>query len=100
MSFEAMAWAVRQKTGGSTAKLILLMLANHANGYSGQCNPSHKLMAEECEISESCLKDNLKKLKDAGLISIKANRTKDGNNLTNDYVLNMTEGGQNLATNQ
>ena len=96
MSFEAMAWAVRQKTGGSTAKLILLMLANHANGYSGQCNPSHKRMAEECEISESCLKANLKRLKEAGLTSIKTNRTRDGKSLTNDYVLNMS-GGQNLA---
>lgn len=112
MSFEAMAWAVKQKTANPGQQLVLLLLANHANGYSGQCNPSHKLLAEECRMGISTLKNHINGLQDIGLLSIE-HRSKDGVSLPNQYILNigvgqnLTEGGsesdrgvgQNLATN-
>ena len=93
MSFEAMAWAVRQEAGGYAAKLILLMLANHANGYSGQCNPSHKRMAEECEMSETCVKKHIKALEEKGLLRIQCNFGRDGKQVANSYILSMGKEG-------
>ena len=62
MSFQAMTWATAQTCGSAAAKLVLLMLANHSNGHTGQCNPKHKLLAQECEMTVDTLKSHLKKL--------------------------------------
>jgi hypothetical protein len=50
MSFQAMAWAVKQKVGNATGKAILLMLANYADD-RGECFPSQERLAAECECS-------------------------------------------------
>lgn len=106
MSFQAMSWAVRQKTGSAASKMVLLMLANHANGHTGQCNPSHKLLADECEMSVSSLKVHIKNLEEKGFLVI-LHKTLDGVCLPNQYVLNINSNadsrsdlgvvGQNLA---
>ena len=41
MSFTALAWASKQKTGNGTTKLILLCLANYADD-KNSCFPSFK----------------------------------------------------------
>lgn len=114
MSFEAMAWAVKQSTANSGQKLVLLLLANHSNGHTGQCNPSHRLLAIECSMGISTLKGHIAALAQAGLITI-INKFQDGVQLPNQYNINMTgvrpilaggeseSGwgvGQNLATKQ
>ena len=92
MSFQAMTWAVQQKCGSASAKIVLLMLANHTNGHTGACNPRHKLLAEECEMSVETLKNHLKKLSEIGLISI-VHKFMDGVQLPNQYVMNFEGGG-------
>jgi hypothetical protein len=114
MSFQAMAWAVEQKCKCPGQKLALLMLANHSNGHTGQCNPSHKRLAEECSMGVSTLKNHLRDLQQAGYLTI-IHKSADGVSLPNQYRLNidgvsqnLTGGGsksgrgvgQNLATNQ
>lgn len=107
-----MAWAVKQKTANSGQQLVLLLLANHTNGHTGQCNPSHKLLAEECRMGISTLKNHIKGLEESGLLKI-IHVSKDGVSLPNQYILggvgqNLAEGGsesdrgvgQNLATKQ
>jgi hypothetical protein len=96
MSFEAMSWAIRQKTKSAGSKLVLLLLANHANGYSGQCNPSHKLLADECEMSVSALKVHIKCLESQELLSIHR-ASRDGVSLPNQYALHLNKVGQNLT---
>jgi hypothetical protein len=96
MSFQALAWAVEQKCSSSGQKLVLLMLANYCNSHSGQCNPSHQRLAEECCMGISTLKNHLSALSDMGLIRI--DRVKqNGVNLPNQYWLNIDLVGQNLA---
>jgi hypothetical protein len=109
MSFEAMAWAVKQRGVGSSSKLVLMILANHSNGHTGQCNPKIKNIATECEMCDSTVKANIKKLQDVGLIRIE-NKFYDGVQLPNQYWLNIHDEnwgggsksdpgvGQNLAT--
>lgn len=92
MSFQAMTWAVAQKCGAASTKLVLLMLANHANGHTGQCNPRHKLLAEECDMTVDTLKTQLKKLEAMGLIEI-IPQYADGVQLPNHYRLNLGGGG-------
>jgi hypothetical protein len=88
MSFEAMSWAVKQKTANSGQKLVLLLLANHANGYSGQCNPSHKVLAEECCMGISTLKRHIDDLVERQLLIIEHVFT-DNRQRPNQYILNM-----------
>ena len=95
MSFEAMAWASKQKTGNSGQKLVLLMLANHANGVTGQCNPSHKRLAEICEMGASTLRKHITELEKSGFLTI-IPKFVDGVQLPNQYNLNM-EGCSNQA---
>ena len=92
MSFQAMTWAALQPCKNAAQKLVLLMLANHANGHTGQCNPSHSRLAQECCMSVSSLKVQIKALEQAGYLHI-IRKTKDGVNLPNQYTLNMTAGG-------
>lgn len=88
MSFEAMAWASKQQTGSHARKLILLMLANHSNGHTGQCNPSHKRMAFECEMSQSTVRKHITDLAELGFLTI-VPKFVDGVQLPNQYVLNI-----------
>jgi pyocin large subunit-like protein len=112
MSFEVMAWAVKQKTANSGQQLVLLLLANHTNGHTGQCNPSHKFLAEECRMGLSTLKNHIKGLEEAGFLRI-VHISREGVSLPNQYILggvgqNLADGGsdldrqvgQNLATKQ
>lgn len=121
MSFQAMTWAVQQDCGSAPAKLILLMLANDTNSNTGRCDPSHKTLAVQCNMSISTVKNNIKKLEEMGFLTI-IHRSNEGVNLPNQYQLNMlssrslgdgvgqeiTEGGagdnrgvgQEMATNQ
>lgn len=92
MSFQAMTWATAQTCGSASAKLVLLMLANHSNGHTGQCNPRHKRLAAECDMTVETLKAHLKKLESLGFITI-VHQYADGVQLPNQYILNLEGGG-------
>jgi len=89
-----MTWAIEQPCTSAGQKLVLLMLANHSNGHTGQCNPSHKLLAQECAMGVSTLKGHLLDLQSAGYLTI-IHKTMEGVSLPNQYKLNGV--GQNLA---
>lgn len=92
MSFQAMTWAVAQTCGSAATKLVLLMLADHANGHTGQCNPRHKLLAAECEMTTDTLKTHIKKLDALGLIEVIPQFAEEVQ-LPNQYRLKMQGGG-------
>jgi hypothetical protein len=103
MSFQAMTWAVEQRCQNAGQKLVLLMLANHSNGHTGRCTPSHKLLADECSMGVSTLKTHLASLEGAGFLQIIRRKNEDVN-LPNQYLLNLdrvsqkqTDVGQNPA---
>jgi hypothetical protein len=50
MSFESIAWGVKQNTGNSVSKLILLMLCNYADD-KHTCYPSIEHIAKICHCS-------------------------------------------------
>lgn len=92
MSFEAFAWAARQKVT-STQKLVLLMLAERHNKDTGHCRPSHDKLAEDCGLSRRSVIDQIQKLAEAGYITILA-RANGNVRLANQYLLNFHFGVQ------
>jgi len=103
MSFQAMSWAVEKKCANAGQKLVLLMLANCANHQTGQCNPSHKHLADECSMGISTLKGHISALEKAGFLKV-IHKAIDGVSLPNQYILNISDTpseaggvGQNLA---
>lgn len=87
MSYRLMRWAQAQKLNDSTAKFVLLALANLCPKTSAQCEPSHRCLAEVSELSNSTVKRAIAKLEELGLIRIES-RSFAGECLTNQYTLN------------
>jgi hypothetical protein len=96
MGIKFMAMAIDAKTANSGQKLVLLMLANHCNDHTRQCNPSQKLLAEECSMGLSTLKGHLNGLEAAGYIET-INVFKDNIQRPNQYLLKFSS-SQNRAT--
>ena len=86
MSLDALSWAAKQNIK-SVQKLTLMMLANRHNGDTGQCNPSHSLLAQDCGLSDSGVRTAVRQLAALGLIKI-ISTSKNGVKLPNQYVLN------------
>ncbi|WP_158008146.1 helix-turn-helix domain-containing protein [Methyloceanibacter superfactus] len=67
MSIPALAWARGVKTGSTSAKCVLFVLANYADP-TGKCWPSQDLIAREAEQSTDTVQRRLRDLEEAGLI--------------------------------
>ena len=87
MSFQAMAWAIEQRTGSSAAKLVLLMLANYANAEDASCFPSIARLSEECEIGERTAQRAISALEEAGFIEKSTRNRSNGSQSSNRYHL-------------
>lgn len=69
MSHDATSWARKQTTGSTSAKFILLLLADYAStDYS--CYPSVAKLAAEAEMGESTVRAATKLLAEKGLIRV------------------------------
>lgn len=69
MSHDATAWAKTQKTGSTSAKFVLLLLADYA-GTDYSCYPSVRKLAEVAEMGESTVRAATKLLAELGLIRV------------------------------
>lgn len=88
MSLEAVAWALKQRVGDSTAKLILIGLADHHNASTELCCPRHALLAVAADCDERTVIRKLKVLEDGGWITL-SHRFENGRQTSNSYVLKM-----------
>ena len=85
MSFQAMAWAVKQETKSPVSKLILLMIANYADE-KGEAYPSQDHLAKLCQCTRVSVNKHIKDLERKGFLSIR--KTKNGMFGYNTYKLN------------
>lgn len=83
MSFEIMAWAVKQDLP-ATQKIVLLMLADRVNKDTGQCNPSMTRLAKDSGIDERTARRVVRQLEKLGLIA-SIRRSSEGVSLPNSY---------------
>ena len=88
MSFQAMTWAVEQKLP-AMQKIVLLMMANRANHETGQCYPSHELLATECGMSKRAVIDQISQLEKLGLIEVIRSVGTNGVKNANKYRLRL-----------
>ena len=89
MSVQATTWAWLQPTGSSTEKLVVVNLGDRANA-DGYCFPGLVTIARDTELDERSVRRALKKLADAGLITI----GKKGRRNANAYQLHLDRGVQ------
>ena len=86
MSFEALAWGVKQETDSTISKLLLLMICNYANE-KGESYPSQEHLAKLCQCSRMSIIRHIKELQKANFITIR--KEKNGAYGYNLYQLNM-----------
>lgn len=90
MSFQAMSWALKQRTGSPSGKALLMALANYADE-DGTCFPGQERLAEETEQSLDSVQRRLKELESLGLIT-RERRGGDGSGRSSDrYRLHLTQ---------
>lgn len=68
MSFEASAWAIKQKTKLPTEKLVLIALSDCHNRDTGRCDPSLLTLAEIALCSDRTAMRSIESLTEQGLI--------------------------------
>jgi DNA-binding GntR family transcriptional regulator len=90
MSFQAMAWAVEQKTGSASTKLVLLILANYADN-AGVCWPSQERLANDTDMTDRSIRNAVAALVERGLLKVGERRGTTGVRKTNVYRLALPE---------
>ena len=70
MSIKVMTWTWDNTSVGGTELLVMLALADCANDEGGHCWPSISTLARKCRIDQRTAQRVLKRLADAGLITI------------------------------
>ena len=90
MSFQAMAWAVKQETDSPISKLVLLMICNYANE-DGECYPSQGHLADLCQCSRVSVNKHIQELRKKGFIKII--KKSNGQFVYNRYYVNMINKG-------
>lgn len=68
MSWQASHWARDQRTGSAAAKVVLMVLAEHASPTEGSCFLSAATIGERAELGRSAVLKHLAGLEAAGLI--------------------------------
>ena len=96
MSWQATAWAERQKTGSPARKVLLLVLGNYADE-DGYCWPSQKTLSKGTEQSIDTVRRNANRLKTDGFIDIEQKPRRGGRWPKLAYKLRMFTGPQNAA---
>ena len=86
MSIHALSWALQQKCGSPTLKLILIALADRC-GDDYTCWPSFKRLSKDCELSSKAIRNNIKQLSEKGLVEIIHRKRDDGSYTSNIYKL-------------
>lgn len=86
MSFQAVAWAMRQSLP-AMEKMVLIVLADHLNKDTLQCNPRVKTITEEAGMSQRHVNKILVRLEESGYIQIVHQTRDDGSFTASQYSL-------------
>lgn len=90
MSVQAMAWVLQHSKAEGSERLVLLAIANHADGAGQVAWPRVELLAEEAKVSRRTVFRALESLVLLGEIEIQSGR---GRGMTNTYTLKGVTGG-------
>lgn len=77
-------WAVKQQTGNQLRNHILIILADHRNAKTGQCDPSHSTIAKRVGCTDRSVREHIAALEKSGLIAVQR-RSKEGLKTSSQY---------------
>lgn len=92
MSWSAMEWAVEQDCGDAQSKIVLVVIAKHANKKL-QSFPSVSRIAKLANMSPRSVHRKIIRLQELGLLHVK-NQGKDGKKTSNLYTLRVVTESQ------
>ena len=96
MSWSAMEWAVEQDCGDAQSKIVLVVIAKHANKKL-QAFPSVSRIAKLANMSSRSVHRKIIRLQELGLLHVK-NQGKDGKKTSNLYTLRVVTDSQGVVT--
>jgi len=96
MSWSAMEWAVEQDCGDAQSKIVLVVIAKHANKKL-QAFPSVSRIAKLANMSPRSVHRKINRLQELGLLHVK-NQGKDGKKTSNLYTLRVVTDSQGVVT--
>lgn len=96
MSWSAMEWAVEQDCGDAQSKIVLVVIAKHANKKL-QAFPSVSRIAKLANMSPRSVHRKINHLQELGLLHVK-NQGKDGKKTSNLYTLRVVTERQGVVT--
>ena len=88
MSYKAYDWVWTHEFGSTTAKLVMMALAKHADE-KGKSWPKVQTLAKFCGISSRTVQRQIKEFERAGLLTIQKEYRDDGGQTTNRYFINL-----------
>lgn len=88
-----MNWALQQKVGSPSGKLVLLLLANRAD-HTGKCWPGIDGIASNTELSRRTVVTQIQKLEAAGILSVVHRGGTGTGRKSNVYQLHLATEGQ------
>lgn len=86
MSVQAIGWALAQTVGASSAKSVLVAIANYADE-NGQCWPSQGRIAADTELTDRSVRTAMALLEEKGFIRRVERRRPDGSRATDTIIL-------------
>ena len=86
-----MVLAMKAKVGNPLRKLVLIKLADNASD-TGECWPSYKHIADQCEMSKRSVMNHIKSLAEFGFLRIEHREGKFHKNTSNLYHLTIGAG--------
>lgn len=91
MSHYMTALAMKQVGLKPATKIVLYWLADHHNGETGQCNPSHKRLAKLCEMTDRSVRSHIEFLIKEGLLTKHEDHRNNGSQTSNGYSLHLVD---------
>lgn len=97
MSHYMTALAMQQTGLKPATKIVLYWIADHYNHETGACFPSHKRLADLCEMTRQSVINHISILKEQGFL-VSTNRTRDnGSNTSCEYKLFLQDGDVKIS---
>lgn len=97
MSGMALVWAANVRGLKPATKIVLIQLSERHNKDTSRCDPSIRLLADDCEMNRTTVMRHLEKLESVGLIT-RVSRGGDGiGRESNQYILHIPEDAKYLG---
>lgn len=97
---QSLAWAMSIRNIDASSFRVLIALVNRANHRTGECFPSHKVIADDAEMSVATVKRVIERLVERGLVTVHPQSRDNGAKSVNRYRLAIAQDELPIAQNE